>query len=298
MPARLIINADDFGLTPGVNSTVESLHRAGVLTSATLMASGAAFNDAVEIAHRNPSLGVGCHIVLTDGTPVSPPASIPSLLGPDGRSFRSSLLSFVTAVVRRQLGPADILTEALAQIRKLQAAGIRVTHVDTHKHSHLFPAVSRPLLEAARQTGVQAIRNPFEQPWSLALGHGSTLRRAQVRLLRSFERRFNDNLREHSIQTTDGTLGISATGHLNATTLRQLLTHLPTTGTWELVCHPGRNDTSLDHITTRLRAHREVERDALLLILPQALSQPGAPSLIHYGELTEAGFPKSTVHIP
>ena len=295
MPARLIINADDFGLTPGVNSTIECLHRAGVLTSATLMASGAAFKDAVEIARRNPALGVGCHIVLTDGTPVSPPTSIPSLLGPDGRSFRPSLLSFVTAVLQGQLRPADILTEALAQIRKLQAEGIRVTHLDTHKHSHLFPAVNRSLLEAAHQTAVNAIRNPFEQPWSLALGHGSSLRRLEIRLLRKLEGSFHSNLREHPVQTTDGTLGISATGHLNALTLSQLLTALPPAGTWELVCHPGLNDTNLDRISTRLRAQREVERDALLLILPEALSQPGTPALIHYGGLTSPGSPASTV---
>ena len=81
MPPRLIINADDFGLTPGINRAIIELHRAGVLTSATLMATGPAFDDAAALARSNPSLGVGCHIVLTDGSPASPPETIPSLLG-------------------------------------------------------------------------------------------------------------------------------------------------------------------------------------------------------------------------
>ena len=85
MAPRLIINADDFGLTRGVNRAIAELHQAKALTSATLMATGAAFEDAVAIAHANPTLGVGCHIVLTDGTPVSPPKSIPTLIGSDGK---------------------------------------------------------------------------------------------------------------------------------------------------------------------------------------------------------------------
>ena len=94
MPARLIINADDFGLTPGVNRAIAELHDAGAVTSATLMATGPAFDDAVALALARPSLGIGCHIVLVDGTPVSDPSTIPTLLGPDGRTFRNSLGNF------------------------------------------------------------------------------------------------------------------------------------------------------------------------------------------------------------
>ncbi|HEU4636346.1 MAG TPA: ChbG/HpnK family deacetylase, partial [Edaphobacter sp.] len=100
MPPQLIVNADDFGLTKGINRSILSLHDAGALTSATLMATGPAFDDAVEIARRTPTLGIGCHVVLTDGIPASDPAKIPSLIGPDGRSFRPSLLSFVQALLR------------------------------------------------------------------------------------------------------------------------------------------------------------------------------------------------------
>src|ERR1700678_2360716 len=123
MASRLIINADDFGLTPGVNRAIAELHQARVLTSATLMATGPAFDDAVAVAHANHTLGVGCHIVLTDGIPVSHPESIPTLLGPDGKTFRLSLIDFLQALLRGSISEEDITREAAAQIQKLQRAG-------------------------------------------------------------------------------------------------------------------------------------------------------------------------------
>ena len=283
MPARLILNADDFGLTPGVNRAIAELHAAGALTSATLMANGPAFDDAVRIAHAHSTLGVGCHIVLTDGTPVSPPETIPTLLGPDRKTFRPSLSDFFLAVLRGKVSEDDIAREALAQIHKLQRADIPVTHIDTHKHTHILPAVARPLLQVAEHTNITAIRNPFEQPWSLRIGRSPTTRRLQVALIASLRPRFFalPQIRNRTVRTTDGTIGISATGSLNATTLATILTSLPSDGLYELVLHPGYNDSDLDAITTRLRTSRNTEREALLQTFPH----PSAPQLIHYGKL-------------
>jgi hopanoid biosynthesis associated protein HpnK len=287
MRPRLIINADDFGLTPGINRAIAELHQAGALTSTTLMATGPAFDDAVVMARANPALGVGCHIVLTDGVPVSPPEEIPTLIGPDGKTFRPSLIDFLQALLRGNISEEEITREATAQIQKLQRAGIHITHLDTHKHTHLFPAVARPLLHLAERHNIGAIRQPFEQPWSLALGHGNRTRRILVkglaRLKTSFERQ--PQIRNGRVQTTDGTIGISATGSLYGETLREILNALPAEGTFELVCHPGYNDRDLDRITTRLRAHRDVERNALLAELPRAAMNPNAPQLINYGNL-------------
>jgi predicted glycoside hydrolase/deacetylase ChbG (UPF0249 family) len=287
--ARLIINADDFGLTTGINRAIAELHQARALTSATLMATGPAFSDAVAIARANPTLGVGCHIVFTDGTPASPPGTIPTLLGPDGKNFRPSLLDFIQALLRGAIREDDIEREALAQIQKLRQAGIAITHLDTHKHTHLFPAVIRPLLRVAERTSIRAIRNPFEQSWSLALGHGNRLRRLQVKLLRGLHTKFEQQsqIRSAHILTTDGTIGISATGHLDTPTLHEILHALPTgaDATFELCCHPGYNDTDLDRITTRLRLHRDIERQALLTKIPELALHPNAPQLIHYGDL-------------
>jgi len=285
--ARLIINADDFGLTPGVNRAIAELHQARVLTSATLMATGSAFDDAVAVAHANPTLGVGCHIVLTDGIPVLPPEQIPTLIGSDRKTFRPSLVDFLQALLRGNIRQEDITREAAAQIQKLQRAGIDITHLDTHKHTHLFPAVARPLLGLAEQHNIGAIRQPFEQPWSLALGHGNRTRRVLVKILAglktSFERQ--PQIRNGRVLTTDGTIGISATGSLYGETLREILNAMPAEGTFELVCHPGYNDRDLDRITTRLRDHRDVERKALVTELPRATLNQNALQLIHYGDL-------------
>ena len=287
MPARLILNADDFGLTRGINRAVGELHSAGVLSSATLMAAGAAFDNAIEVARTHPTLGVGCHIVLTDGTPVSPPATIPSLLGPDGKSLRPSLAGFVGAYLLGRIKQDEVAREALAQIEKLQRAGITITHLDTHKHTHLFPSVAGTLMQVAERCGIRAIRNPFEPGWSLTLGQGSRARRLAVRLIGRLRPSFeaHEEIRAGRLMTTDGTIAISATGELNGATLGKILRALPSSGTYELCCHPGYNDGDLDCVRTRLRAHREIERAALLSEIPKALVLANGPLLVHYGSL-------------
>jgi predicted glycoside hydrolase/deacetylase ChbG (UPF0249 family) len=287
MPVRLILNADDFGLTPGINRAIGELHAAGALTSATLMANGPAFDHAVAVARAHPTLGVGCHIVLTDGVPLAPLKHIPGLLAADGMSLRPSLTDFVQALLRGKITPAEIELEAMHQIHKLQHAGIEITHLDTHKHTHLFPVVARRLMALAESNRIHAIRNPFEPAWSLGLNHGSRLRRLAVRLSGALRPSFEAALQPHSgtVSTTDGTVAISATGELTARTLAEVLAALPATGTYELCCHPGYNDRDLDHVTTRLRAHRNIEREALLTEIPRILAQPNPPELISYARI-------------
>jgi predicted glycoside hydrolase/deacetylase ChbG (UPF0249 family) len=288
MPARLILNADDFGLTPGINRAIAELHSAGALTSATLMANGPAFDDAIRIAHAQPTLAIGCHIVLTDGIPLSPPETIPTLLGPDRRSFRASLTDFFAAVLIGKVSAAEIEREAHAQIARIQQEGISLTHIDTHKHTHILARVARPLLAIAERAGIPAIRNPFEPRWSIALGKSRILRRLQLRSLRFLQPRFLalPQIRSGRVVTTNGTLGISATGNLNSTTLRAILNAMPS-GTWELVCHPGYNDRDLDAVRTRLRSTRDIERATLLdafFQTSQQQSHPPLPKLINYTE--------------
>ncbi len=280
MPARLILNADDFGLTPGINRAIAELHQAGVLTSATLMAGGPAFDDAVRIAGSHHGLGVGCHIVLTDGVPVSPPDTIPTLLGADGRTFRPRLTHFVRDLLRGLIRESEIECEALAQVRKIQNSGIRITHLDTHKHTHVFPPVTRALLRVMQTASVGALRNPFEPAHTRR--HASLKRRLQISLLNRFQAGFHRII--PSSLTTSGTFGISATGSLDAGELRTLLQYIPAQGTFEILCHPGYNDAHLDAISTRLRQHRETERMALLSEVPVMFLNPQSPRLIHYGE--------------
>jgi predicted glycoside hydrolase/deacetylase ChbG (UPF0249 family) len=268
----LIINADDFGLTLGVNRSIAELHRAGVLSSATLMATGAFFDDAVAQARATPTLEVGCHVLLVDGSPALPPEQIPSLCQ-DGRSLRPSLARFAADLHLGRIRDAEIEAEATAQIRRLQAAGMRVSHVDTHKHTHLFPRVLRPLLRAARACGVPAIRNPFEPTWAHRVPSAvSTLRRLEVAVLGKYRRAFLRLIRESDIVTTAGTLGVLATGTADVPgALRAVLAVVPAgSETWELVCHPGYPDEHLDRVRTRLRASRGQEHAALLELIPRS----------------------------
>ena len=288
---RLIINADDLGLTSGINRAVLELERAGALTSATLMASAPATHEAAEAALQQSSLGVGCHVVLVDGQPVSPAEKIPTLIDPrssrDAPRFRPTLGRFVTDLLRGRISEADIEAEAVAQIRRLQQLDLEVTHVDTHKHSHAFPRVLRPLLRAAVLCNVSCIRNPFEPEWSIAAANEAGLkRRLQVRALNTQRAYFLWATEHIGVVTTGGSLGVSATGDMTAQTLRRTLKAMPD-GAWELVCHPGYSDSSLKAAGTRLLESREIERDALLQVIPEFSD---ALSLIHFGQLKAANF--------
>lgn len=261
--SHLIINADDFGLTSGVNQAILELHRSGVLTSTTLMARAAATQQAVAIARSTPSLGVGCHVVLVDGDPVLPAREISTLIDPHTGRFHRTLGAFLKRLLTGRIRASEIEAEAAAQIAALQAQGVALTHVDTHKHTHMFPAVLRPVLRAAATHRIPAIRNPFEPAWSLRATPGAPrLRRTEVQLLRSFLPAFRKHVAAAGLATTDGAIGVLATGTLDAATVASLLQDLPP-GTWELVSHPGYNDADLAHAHTRLLASRAIEQEAL-----------------------------------
>ena len=263
---RLILNADDFGLTAGVNRAIIELHRAGVLTSASLMARAAATDEAIELALATPSLGVGCHVVLVDGEPVLRAQNLPTLVDPRTGRFHPTLSVFLKQLIPGRIRSTEIEAETAAQIALLQKRGLRLTHIDTHKHAHMFPAVLRPVLRAARAAGIRSVRNPFEPAWSLRVTPGAPwIRRAQVRLLRLLEPAFRRIVAEEGFTTTDGALGVLATGTLDSTTISSLLRNLPD-GTWELVTHPGYNDSDLAQAHTRLLASRETERQALFAL--------------------------------
>lgn len=283
---RLIINADDFGLTSGVNRGIEEANRVGVVSSATLMANSQAFEEAVALAKKLPRLEVGCHIVLIDGEPIG--SGLTSLTDGTAR-FKSSLKDFALAAARKQLSQDKIQREAEAQIRKIQSAGVQVTHVDTHKHTHIFPHVLLPVMKAAKACGIRSIRNPFEpfRVWAstAVLSRPAMWMRAfEVTLLLKFEKAFGRMVHEEGFNTTDGCLGVIATGSLDQNVLLSTIEAIPQ-GTWELVCHPGYVDSDLISAGTRLLESRGVELAALLSKhTRQALERRGV-QLISYADL-------------
>lgn len=282
------MNADDFGLTSGVNRAVLECHRSGIVTSTTAMATGSAFAEVPGFASQTPRLGVGCHVVLVDGTPVSLVDQITSLADPKTGRFRDSLASLALNTVTGRLNHCEIVNEAVAQIKTLQAAGISVTHLDTHKHTHLFPAVLKALLEAAHQCGVRAIRNPLEPPLLRELSAaGLRKRRIQLATLTALAGDFPSHVTAAGLNTTDGSIGILATGTLTLDLFQRLLDHLPD-GTWELVCHPGYNDAALQSAHTRLLQSREEELRILTSDQARRAIESGGFQLISFRELGQS----------
>lgn len=291
---RLIVNADDFGFTAGINRAIVEAHIQGIVTSATLMANGRAFEDAVCLAKTVPRLSVGCHVVLIDGEPTLDPERLPSITSANSGSarFRDGLKSFAARALAGCLDPGEIEAETSAQIRKLQSAGIAVSHIDTHKHTHLFPAVLRPLLRAARACGVRAVRNPFGPRRPLKSGEllarpGLWTRYAEVRVLRTLAGKFRAAAGREGLVTPDGTLGIVVTGALDEKLFRGIAAIVPE-GTWEFVCHPGYNDDDLKSAKTRLRESRETELRVLTMPEARELLSSEGIALVSYRDLIPA----------
>jgi chitin disaccharide deacetylase len=284
---RLIINADDFGLTHGVNRAIAESHARGVVTSTTLMANSRAFDEAVLLAKASTKWSVGCHVVLVDGEPLIDPSRLPSLVpNKEIPRFRDGLGVLALQSVSGWVDADQVEAETTAQIRKLQSSGIDVSHVDTHKHAHMFPAVLEGVLRAARTCGVTAIRNPFESFAADFIRTRQELwkRYAQVRILKKLATPFRRAVQKAGMRTPDGTLGIVVTGHLDRQLFQGIARNIPE-GTWEFVCHPGYMDQDLQSISTRLRESRTAELE--LLTSPetrQALASHDV-ELISYREL-------------
>ncbi len=292
---RLIVNADDFGVTLGVNRAIVEASQQGIVTSATMMAGGRAFDDAVQqaglLAANGRHFSVGCHVVLVDGVPLLQPERIPSLLlrSDEAAKFRDSLKNFALAALTGKICEQEIEAEATAQLARIQQANVLLSHLDTHKHAHMFPTVLRPLLRAATSCGVRAVRNPFAPSLSVRLARvfsdfKLSTRFAQMSVLRSFAPGFRREVARHGLRTTDGSLGVLETGVLDLEMFISIASNIPE-GTWEFVCHPGYSDSDLDQLRTRLRASRQ--RELHVLTSPEAkeaLDRRGV-ELITYSDL-------------
>ncbi len=185
---RVVITADDFGLTPAVNEAVERAHREGVLTAASLMVAGDAAADAIRRARAMPGLRVGLHLVLVDG-----PVMLPDGLG-QGRTLPNEQ---VRLAFRQLLRPRALRREVAAQFRAFAASGLVLDHANAHKHMHLHPLVARAMLAEGRQHGLRAVRVPQEPGAKLWCG----LLRRQVRAA--------------GLAAPDAVWGLRDTGHMD-----------------------------------------------------------------------------------
>ncbi len=261
MLRRLIVNADDFGFTRDVNEGILACHREGILTATTLMATGLAFRHAVDLAKANPSLDVGCHLVLVQG-PGLPP-HIPAL---------------IQAILLRQI---NVLTHLRRQLEIVFKAGIRPTHLDTHKHTHLIPAVLDAVLRVSQEFGIRYIRKPadFNRDACAPL-----TTQAISACMRSALRGFDTKLERAHARRTNHFTGFQLTGRMTPENLAETLAALPE-GITELMCHPGLLGTELPAANTRLKQSRVEEWRALRSPLARAVLNEKGIQLTSYRAL-------------
>jgi predicted glycoside hydrolase/deacetylase ChbG (UPF0249 family) len=259
---HLITNADDFGFTRDVNEGIIHAHREGILTATTLMATGAAFDHAIGLARENPKLDVGVHLVLV-GT-AHYPATVSGLLK--------------TISLRR----IPIYDELAAQIRKILDAGVRPTHLDTHKHTHLLPPVLDAVARLSQEFQIPWVRRPFDLPMNA--GGVSWKTRAASRSFAFLRRRFHRVLASHGCRTTDHFAGFRITGRYGARELARLIRELPE-GSTEFMCHPGFCGDELRAARTRLKESRRAELDALVSAEVRVAVEESTVRLTSYRDL-------------
>jgi hopanoid biosynthesis associated protein HpnK len=285
---RLILNADDFGITRGVNDGIIRAHRDGILTSATLMANGNEFNDAVEQARANPTLGVGCHLVLIGGKCVAPRKAIASLADAEG-NLPHSLPLFVAKLSSGMIRRDEIACELRAQIAKIQSAGVQPTHLDTHKHTHAHPGVMEALGIVAKEFGIRRVRRPVENlhdSWKTARAQseGFSMQIVGAVAVRAIAPRLKAISKKFGLSSPDHFLGLAITGQIDSAALRRMIATLPD-GSTEIMLHPGLCDDDLARSGSRLQMHRETEMAALLDPGMRSALQERDIRLISYREL-------------
>ncbi len=296
MDKRIIINADDFGLHDGVNKAVAQAHTDGMLTSATIIANMPAANEAVKIARQLPALGVGVHLNLSEGRPISKEASVKCLLDADGKfaysPFRLSLLSIAGHKIRNA-----IRAELAAQIKWVIDNGLAPTHLDSHKHIHSFPAIFSIVCDLAKRFEIAAIRFTLEpkelsrMPWPLS----SEARRKRARLIRTMAK--INRMQNSRFLKTDALLGIAHMGKIDVNFFKAVTLYNPAR-TCEVITHPALfagappgtqsqngNTDSTEQIQTRLARQRKIELEALCSKKAKQYFKDAGINLVHYGQL-------------
>ena len=265
---NLIVNADDLGWTAGVNGGIAEAHRNGIVTSTSLLANGAAFEDGVKTARQLPRLGVGVHLNLSNGKPTAAPDQVKSLLNKKGE-FEGGPENLLLRLTRKRLDTKEVEKEWDAQIAKVRAAGIQPTHLDGHKHVQMLPRLFGIAVRLAKKHGIEAVRVSHEaSPLRTALTEGSgtvsvVLKQGmQARGLKLLARDARSMANRSGIATADYFCGIAQTGVLTKAGVLKLLESLPE-GTTELMCHPGYADEDLKRSATRLQQSRQSELEIL-----------------------------------
>ncbi len=246
---RLIVNGDDWGLCPRVNLGVIRAHREGILTSTSLLANGAAWEQACQLSRTCPQLSVGLHLNLTWGAPVLPAAKVASLVDQHGRFYSKWI--FIQRLLFGAVNTKEMAAEARAQLQRVQSAGVTLSHLDSHHHIHCLPMVGRLMAEMAEQYGLPVLRR-----FNGAEAGSSLQAQTSARICRAGIRRSPLAGRTYPLCRFYGYDLMVQLDKKNA--LASILQRLPK-GLNEVMCHPAEAHASQPSVRTNLDRFSELQ---------------------------------------
>ncbi len=231
---KIIISADDFGLTRGINQGIIKAFREGIVKSTSIMPAGLAYDDAVRLTRENPGLDIGIHLCLTEEKPILTKRAIPSLLRKDGYFLQVEppfLLNYYLGKIRL----IEIEKELDAQIQKVKDSGIKATHIDGHDYIHMLPSILKIVIKLARKYNIPFIRYPYECPTIFRDKLPRHIIQFSLNLHCIFAKKTIGNT---SCFGTEHFYGFLYSGHLSEEYLKKILKTV-NNGIAEIVCHPG-----------------------------------------------------------
>lgn len=279
---QLIINADDFGLHPLINKGIIKGHSEGIITSTSLIPSAPYFDEAMQLAKANPSLGVGIHLTLVGGVKPACTSGVNSLLTADG-VFAEDYTVFAKKWYTGSIKKNELVKELETQIEKVLAAGIKPTHIDSHQHMHVLPGIAGIVVRLCKKYGIKKIRMPGENIfWSggFEAGMGRKIGRDGLSFCAMLAK---GKAQSAGLVYPQHFFGMLAGGNLNAELVKNILLNLPE-GTSEIMTHPGLDSTELaKHFTWGY--HWQDELGAFLSAENKEIVREHGIKLINFGGL-------------
>lgn len=290
MAKLLIVNADDFGLSPGINAGIIEAFEKGILTSASIMVNAPAFEDAVKLAHAHEGLGIGVHLNVVRGKAILPPTEIPSLVDSVGRFLRTPI-GLCSDILRKRIDLDHLSREFSAQIERVFAAGLRPTHVNSEQHVHMYPPIFARVLTLAETFGIKAVRWTGQYPRAADLIYWSR-RSYKDLLVNACASLCRKQLDGRAVMSNDYFYGLMETGSLTTEVLRGILPQLKD-GVTEIMCHPGYVGQDLQEAfqtmgTSSLVASRAMELQTLIDPSLRVHICTLGVQLIHHGGIYES----------
>jgi hopanoid biosynthesis associated protein HpnK len=278
MKTYAIVNADDFGLAPGVNRGIIEAHCRGIVTSVSLMPTGDAFQEAIVLAHSHRNLSVGVHLTLVEGKSVLPAEQIPSLVTADG-GFPKTPWGFLKRWSTGRIRLSEVYRELEAQVAKVAAYGIKIDKLDSHMHLHLLPGIFHTVVEVARKHQIKGIRLPREAFYWWRLG--SLAGSAKQVVLRCLSVVQAQRVRDSGLFCPDALCGLAESGHMTEAALLRTLSSLQP-GVTEIMVHPGYDDGGSEQWPLSRRYRREQELIAIAAPAVQELIRQLQIELVSY----------------